>query len=131
MEQNHKIKEDEIMKAVKVIIVAILIMVMAGAGICQIVYNREYRTGYIYTPTEVKTDNDGNVEGITWEWTGEKEIWSIDELRDLATYCRVSLTGLMNDGPNGLAFTILSDRVLVVPGLSLNDHISENYYLTF
>ena len=117
------------MKAVKVTIVLILIVALAGAGIAQAAYYKGYRMGYIYTPTG--EFDDGFAKGTNWEWNGEKELWSIDELRDLATYCRVSVTGLYGGGPKGLAFTLLSDKVLVVPGLTLEDHITDQYYLSF
>lgn len=116
-------------KSVKVTIITILVMVLAGAGIAQATYFSGYRTGYIYTSTGEEFDN-GFTKGKTWRWNGEKELWTIDELKDLAKTCRVTLTGMFYE-LDGLGFTLSDNKVLVVPGLSLDDGIAETYYLTF
>lgn len=111
----------------KVIIVALALAVIIGGVIVKVNYDNTHFMGYIYRNSGAKYDN-GFAKGTHWFATGEKAIYSLDELRELGAEHTVRLTGLLG-GPKGVAIELLDDTVLIVPGVGLGDHIAESYGL--
>jgi hypothetical protein len=123
---NNK-QEGKSMKKVIVVLVALAIAAIGCAfDVAELM--RTYRIGQIYT-REVEFEN-GFAKGFQWTDSGERMIYTIEELKDLAEDCRVSIQGWGSNGVT-MGFTLTEDTALVVSGLSLDDGISETYYLTF
>jgi len=110
----------------KIIVVLVATIITAGILI-GVNFHNSHRFGYIY--------ERGPYNAITghysWIGTGDCLSYTIDELRDLAKDC--SRVSICDYGPDGFAigFTLSEDRVMIVEGLSLDDDISETYYMTF
>lgn len=111
----------------KVICISLILIAVIGIIIANVDYDNTHFTGYIYRNSYAEYD-DGFAKGTTWVATGEQNIYSLNELRELGKDHRVRLTGLLG-GPKGVAIELLSDTVLIVPGVGLGDHIAESYGL--
>ena len=112
----------------KIIAVTLCLALVIGVAIAKMNYDTTHFVGYYYEKGEAYETE--MAKGYVWHPTGEKEVFSLDEIRDMATYCRMSLTGFMDGYPYGVAVTLLSDRALIFPGLDWNQGISNTWYLT-
>lgn len=106
----------------KIITIAVVMTVICG-GIFW--YNQTHFVGYVYVNSGTSYD-DGIAKGDNWVMTGERSVYSYNELKELGKDHDVKLTGLLG-GPTGLVFVLSEDTVLMVPGLSFDSGISETY----
>ena len=112
----------------KVIVVLVALAIIVGGVFAGVNFMRTHYIGRIYT-RGVEFEN-GFAKGFQWTDSGERMIYTIGDLKDLAEDCRVSIHGWGSNGVT-MGFTLTEDTALVVSGLSLDDGISETYYLTF
>lgn len=112
----------------KIIAVVLCLALVMGVVIAKVNYDKTHFVGYYYVKGEEY--DTGIAKGNVWHWTGETDLYSLDEIRDMATYCRMSLTGFMDGYPAGVAVTLLSDRAVIFPGLDWDQGISNTWYLT-
>ena len=109
----------------KVIIVTLVLAVVIGINVLKVNYDNTHFMGYIYRDSGLEYNN-GISKGSQFIATGEKAIYSLDELRELGKDHKVKLTGLLG-GPMGVAIELLNDTVLIVPGITLEHKIADSY----
>ena len=113
----------------KMLVFIILVAVLCSAAVVgKLVFDANYVMAYYYERGEAF--DTGVARGYNWYPTGDKMIYSKRELKELAE-SGIRVSWQVINGIDGLGFTFTDNLAMLVPGVGVDDKITDHYYLTF